>query len=97
MVSPQGQDSWLVPAVGVSVPTDLWESGRAVEGVSYHPAWAALDCANLGAMNSLVSSSSTIQQLKPQVCLAGPEVLSPCLRGLSDCFCKDKARDAAIR
>ena len=79
------------------VCTDLWESGRAAEGVFYHLAWAAFDCANLGAVNSLVSSSSTIQQLKPQVCLAGPEGLSPCLRGLSDCFLKDKARDAAIR
>ena len=59
-----------------------------------------LDCLGLckpGSHEFSCLFQLTIQQLKPQVCLAGPEVLSPCLRGLSDCFWKDKARDATIR
>ena len=86
VVSCQSQDSWLVPAVGVSTPLisgsqeGLWKvcttarPGRLLTLQTSEP------------MNSQVSSSSKMQQLKPQVCLAGLEGLSPCRRGLSVCF-----------
>lgn len=93
-MSPQGQDSWLVPAVGVSVPQI---SGNQEELLVCSTTWPGLlDCANLGAVNSLVSSSSTpAAETSGLSCRARGFVSLP--QGLSDCFLKDKARDAAIR